>query len=124
MLIAYGFHLGREPYKAGFDSDGTMDTKLADRYLLLLKEGGVKTLTNWKLERIDKGTVHLADRNWNSREVATDSVVLAFGLKPKQELLNPLKQNFEAFFAIGDCVEPRKIYQAVHEGAFVGRAIY
>ena len=92
--------------------------------LQLLKEGGVKTLTNWKLERIDKGTVHLADRNWNSREVATDSVVLAFGLKPKQELLNPLKQNFEAFFAIGDCVEPRKIYQAVHEGAFVGRAIY
>ena len=51
-------------------------------------------------------------------------MVLAFGLKPKQELLNPLKESFEAFFAIGDCVEPRKIYQAVHEGAFVGRAIY
>ena len=91
--------------------------------LHLLKERGVSTLLNWRLERIEEGRVLLSDRNRNRKEVETDSVILALGLKPNRDLLEPLRKSFPEVQVIGDCREPRKIYQAVHEGAFAGRAI-
>ncbi len=51
------------------------------------------------------------------------SVMLALGLTSNQELLKPLRESFGEVYVVGDCVEPRKIYQAIHEGAFSGRAI-
>ncbi len=91
--------------------------------LHLLKERGVSTFLNWRLERIEEGKVLLSDPKGNEREVGTDSVILALGLRPNQDLVEPLRKNFAEVHAIGDCLEPRKIYQAVHEGAFAGRAI-
>jgi NADPH-dependent 2,4-dienoyl-CoA reductase/sulfur reductase-like enzyme len=102
-------------------SDLEMRARLA--LLQLLKERGVKILTNWKLEKIDNGYVLLAGRDWKKQEVPTDSVILALGLTSNQELVKPLKESFSDIHVIGDCVEPRKIYQAIHEGAFAGRAI-
>jgi 2-enoate reductase len=89
----------------------------------LLKERGVSTFLNWRLERIEEGRVLLSDRNGNRKEVGTDSVILALGLKPNQDLLEPLRKSFPEVQVIGDCREPRKIYQAIHEGAFAGRII-
>jgi len=91
--------------------------------LHLLKERRVSTFLNWRLERIEEGRVLLSDRDRNRKEVETDSVILALGLKPTRDLLEPLKMNFAEVHAIGDCLESRKIYQAVHEGAFAGRTI-
>ena len=91
--------------------------------LQLLKERGVKILTNWKLEKIENGYVLLVDRDWNKQEIAANSVILAMGLESNQELLKPLRESFPDIYVIGDCVEPRKIYQAIHEAAFAGRAI-
>ncbi len=91
--------------------------------LQLLKERKVATMVNWKLEGIGEGKVFLADRNWNKQELAADSVVLALGLTPNRELIKPLMESFKDIQVIGDCREPRKIYQAIHEGAFAGRAI-
>jgi 2,4-dienoyl-CoA reductase-like NADH-dependent reductase (Old Yellow Enzyme family)/thioredoxin reductase len=91
--------------------------------LHLLKERGVSTFLNWRLEKIEEGRVLLSDRSGNRKEVGTDSVILALGLKPNQDLLEPLRKSYPEMQVIGDCREPRKIYQAVHEGAFAGRAI-
>jgi 2,4-dienoyl-CoA reductase-like NADH-dependent reductase (Old Yellow Enzyme family)/thioredoxin reductase len=91
--------------------------------LQLLKERRVDTLTNWKMEAIGNRTVLLSDGNRNKKEVTADSVILALGLTPNQELLEPLNRSFPEVQVIGDCLEPRKVYQAIHEGAFVGRAI-
>ena len=91
--------------------------------LQLLKERGVKILPNWKLEKIENGYVLLVGRDWRKQEVPTNSVILALGLASNQELLTPLRESFKDIHVIGDCVEPRKIYQAIHEGAFAGRVI-
>jgi len=91
--------------------------------LQLLKERGVKILTNWKLEKIENGYVLLVDRDWNKQEISANSVVLAMGLKSNRELFKPLRESFPDIFVIGDCVQPRKVYQAVHEAAFAARAI-
>jgi 2,4-dienoyl-CoA reductase-like NADH-dependent reductase (Old Yellow Enzyme family)/thioredoxin reductase len=102
-------------------TDLEMRSRLA--LLQLLKERGVKILTNWKLEKIENGYVLLVSRDWEKMEVATNSVILALGLTSNQELLKPLRESFRDVYAVGDCVEPRKIYQAIHEGAFAGRMI-
>jgi len=102
-------------------TDLEMRSRLA--LLQLLKERGVKILTNWKLEKIENGYVLLVSRDWEKLEVATNSVILALGLTSNQELLKPLRESFRDVYAVGDCVEPRKIYQAIHEGAFAGRMI-
>ena len=91
--------------------------------LQIMKKRGVETFTGWKLEKIEEGGILLSDRNWNRREVPVDSVILALGMASNQELFQPLKENFQEVYVIGDCLEPRKIYQAIHEGAFAGRAI-
>jgi 2,4-dienoyl-CoA reductase-like NADH-dependent reductase (Old Yellow Enzyme family)/thioredoxin reductase len=91
--------------------------------LHLLKERGVSTLLNWRLDRIEEGRALLSGGNGTQKEIAADSVILALGLKANQEMLGPLKKSFPEVQVIGDCLEPRKIYQAVHEGAFAGRAI-
>lgn len=89
----------------------------------LLNEGEIEILTGWKLERIEDGEAFFIDRNWNKKVLKGDSLILALGLISNQKLHQTLKENFNELYIIGDCLEPRKIYQAIHEGAFVGRAI-
>jgi len=117
--------LGKKVTVVEMLGDLALDLESRSRLALLqlLKERGVETLTTWKLEKIDEGGVLLSDRNSNRREVPVDSVILALGMAPNQDLIQPLRENFQEVYIIGDCSEPRKIYQAVHEGAFAGRAI-
>jgi 2,4-dienoyl-CoA reductase-like NADH-dependent reductase (Old Yellow Enzyme family)/thioredoxin reductase len=89
----------------------------------LMKERGAETLPGWKVEKIEEGRVLLSDRKWNRKEIPADSVILTLGLVSNRELVQPLRENFPAVHVIGDCVEPRKIYQAIHEGSFAARAI-
>jgi 2,4-dienoyl-CoA reductase-like NADH-dependent reductase (Old Yellow Enzyme family)/thioredoxin reductase len=91
--------------------------------LSLLNQGGVEILGGWRLEKIEDGKVVVVDSSRNRREIKGDSLVLALGLIPNQGLAQALKKNFDEVHIIGDCLKPRKIYQAIHEGAFVGRTI-
>ena len=116
---------GKEVIVAEMLADVALDLENRSRQALLqiLKERKVKILTNRKLAVIEKGGATLTDNNQDQMHQAADSVILAMGLKPNQDLFKPLKEVFKEFYVIGDCLEPRKIYQAVHEGSFVGRAI-
>jgi 2,4-dienoyl-CoA reductase-like NADH-dependent reductase (Old Yellow Enzyme family)/thioredoxin reductase len=124
-VAAHLASLGREVVVVEMTDGLALDLENRSRVALLrlLKERRVSTLLNWRVERIEEGRVLLSDRNRDRKEVAADSVILALGLKPNQDLVEPLRKNFAEVHAIGDCLEPRKIYQAIHEGAFAGRAI-
>jgi 2,4-dienoyl-CoA reductase-like NADH-dependent reductase (Old Yellow Enzyme family)/thioredoxin reductase len=91
--------------------------------LSLLDKGEVEVLEGWRLENVEDGEVFLLDNNLNRKSIKGDSLILALGLIPNQELNQALKENFNEVHIIGDCLKPRKIYQAIHEGAFAGRAI-
>jgi 2,4-dienoyl-CoA reductase (NADPH2) len=43
-------------------------------------------------------------------------VVLAVGSKPNKSLVEAIGEKFPEIYEIGDCVEPRKALQAIHEG--------
>lgn len=89
----------------------------------LLQERKVEVRLNVRLEEIGAQEVRVADRKGQESEIPADSVILALGLRSNRELLEPLRKEFAEVHVIGDCLEPRKIYQAIHDGAFAGRAI-
>lgn len=124
-IAAHLTSMGKKVTVVEMLGDLALDLEIRSRLALLqlLKEREVGTLIGWKLERIEDGGVLLTDRNWNKREVGMDSVVLAAGFAPNRELLKPLRESYTEVYVIGDCLEPRKVYQAIHEGAFAGRAI-
>jgi mycofactocin system FadH/OYE family oxidoreductase 2 len=52
-----------------------------------------------------------------------DSIVLAMGNRAEDGLYKALKGTVKELYRIGDCVAPRKIDMAIHEGEKVGRVI-
>jgi hypothetical protein len=67
--------------------------------------------------------VEIVDKDWEVRLIAADTVVLALGACSDRRLLDDLAGLGVETYAVGDCVEPRNIYEAVHEGARVARSL-
>lgn len=80
---------------------------------------GVQMLTNAKVAKItDKGVVLE-----NGDIIEADTVVIAVGTIPNNELIHQLEGLAPEIYSIGDCVQPRKAYEAVHEGAEIAHKI-
>ncbi len=88
----------------------------------LVEESNLDVLTSTKLTEIsNKGaTVETGDLK---RELRADSVVLALGFKPESALLDALDGAVPELHAIGDCVRPRNIIDAVWEGFHTSRLV-
>jgi len=80
-----------------------------------LAEKGIKWFTNMKLEEVTKDGAIAVDKGWERHSFPGD-IVLALGLTPDTSLFDMLKEEIAEVYNIGDCVEPRKIRQAIHEG--------
>jgi len=87
-----------------------------------LKKDGALLVTGKRLVGIsDKGAI-VADRFGREEEIPCDSLVLAIGLRPERGLIDSLagEKGIEVF-EIGDCVAPRRILDAIHDGFRVAR---
>jgi len=93
------------------------DVGISNRWIVRknLQKGGVKTFTSTKVERISEKEV-FAVKNGERLTLPADSVVLAVGSKPNKSVAEAIRENFPEIYEIGDCVEPRKALQAIHEG--------
>jgi len=100
------------------------DIGVTTRWAVLqeLRQHNVEMLTKAKVERITKsGAVYT--QNGEERLAEADTVVIAVGAQSDNRLAEALKGVHPEVYAIGDCVEPRKILEAIHEGAEVARKI-
>jgi NADH dehydrogenase FAD-containing subunit len=99
------------------------DLELSEKMYFLkgLKEARVRMLTNSKIEAVTEKGVEVVNKEWQRELIPVDTVVLALGAVSQNALLEDLKDVDVETYAIGDCVEPRTIYEAVHEGAQVAR---
>lgn len=89
----------------------------------LLADHDVKILTqNRVLEIRDEGIIITNKRDGESA-LGADSIVLATGLKSDRKLFEALKDKMPEVYAIGDCVEPRKLINAIWEGFRTARLI-
>jgi 2,4-dienoyl-CoA reductase-like NADH-dependent reductase (Old Yellow Enzyme family)/thioredoxin reductase len=86
-----------------------------------LSEKGVCLLPGvQKYEEITEKGLTLIDSKGQRRIIEADTIVIAAGSSGKIDLYNELKGRVKALYAIGDCVEPRDIKEAIAEGAKVG----
>jgi 2-enoate reductase len=85
--------------------------------LALLEEAKVEILTGSKiLEITDTGTV-TADKNGDKKNLEAASIVLALGLKSKENLASALKDRAPEVYTVGDCVKPRLVINAIWTGS-------
>lgn len=91
--------------------------------LVLLAEAGVTILTGTTITEITDDGVTLADRDGKRSTLQSDTVVLAVGLEPNRGLEQALAGSAPETRAIGDCVAPRKVMDAVWEGFRLARLV-
>jgi len=89
-----------------------------------LSKQNVEIITGVHLTEVTDSGVIVYDRWGTKSDLKGDSVVLAAGLKANRGLFDELWQipTLE-IYAVGDCVEPRTIYDAIHEGYWAAYAI-
>ena len=80
----------------------------------------IKMLTSSPVKEITADGVLLTDKDGNEQTIKADAVVLATGLKSNKKLLNELQKSSADIYTAGDCIEPRRILDAIHEGFNVG----
>lgn len=87
-----------------------------------LREDGIEILTASEVEGVLEDAVEI---NCAGKKglVKMDSLVLALGRTPNLELRNGLKDRPFQVYEIGDCAEPRKLPDAIHEGFYTGLRI-
>lgn len=91
--------------------------------LRLLQEKGVRVLTRTKVLEIADGKALLLGEKGDPAELEVDTVAVAVGLRPNNELFEALYGDLPEVYAVGDCVTPRVVLNAIWEGYRVARLI-
>ena len=82
-----------------------------------LKEAGCRLLFNASLRKIEESSVTVLIEGKEQILSPVDQVIIAVGLKPRNELKEILQTQKIRHFIIGDALEPRRIIEATEEGA-------
>lgn len=101
--------------------DVDMVTRACLTDLLRLKK--IETRTGEKLEEVTTSAAVVADRAGRRAQIAADNVVLAVGFEPNTDLVDSLRGLVRETHVVGDALEARKIFHAVHEGFHAARQI-
>jgi 2,4-dienoyl-CoA reductase-like NADH-dependent reductase (Old Yellow Enzyme family)/thioredoxin reductase len=92
-------------------------------YLDKLKELGIKVMPKVQYDSITPDGLKISDKEGKSVFLTAENIVLATGTLPNRALGEALKGKYLEFAEIGDCIEPRRIREAVEEGIWAAAAI-
>jgi NADPH-dependent 2,4-dienoyl-CoA reductase/sulfur reductase-like enzyme len=89
-----------------------------------LRECRVSFHTGRRLESISGKKMVLIDRFGARAEMTADTIVLASGFRPNRDLIDQLrsKSNVQVL-EVGDCVSPRKVFDAIHDGHLAAKLL-
>ena len=89
------------------------------RYFAWLAEEGIPFVGSCQIIRVDsKGVV---TRNDVGKEDVVTASTIVYGVRePEKGLWREIEYMFDELYVIGDAVEPRSIYHAIHEGFRLG----
>jgi len=115
-------HILTTAYYVGTDLGPTQDITL---YRQRAAKLGITVTTDFHVIEIKGTEVHGIDVYSNESKVFSefDTIVTAMGNQVQAELYFALKGRVKEIYRIGDCVAPRKIDMAIHEGYMVGRRV-
>ena len=80
-----------------------------------LQKAGVAVKTGLTLKGYLQNKVICTDRTGEEQKIDADSVVLATGLRPRQNVVAKFEGLAPQVFKVGDCVQPGKIYHAFRD---------
>ena len=92
-------------------------------FLERLRQKGVVLLPGVRYEEAWPGALVVGTPDGRTRTLEADTLVLAAGSVPDTSLYEGLKGKVAELYAVGDCVEPRAIGDAVREGYTVGSTL-
>ena len=100
------------------------DMNMASRYYLLakLRELGVNVMTNKEAKEVTSEGMIVESRG-KKQTIEADTVILAVGSRSNKKLKEELEGKVAELYAIGDCVKPGKILEAIHGGSHIARLI-
>jgi 2,4-dienoyl-CoA reductase-like NADH-dependent reductase (Old Yellow Enzyme family)/thioredoxin reductase len=81
-------------------------------------EKSVRLETRVKCTRVTEGGVFAVNEKGEERFYEADTILLAVGLKPRTEMVESLRNCVPDFCAIGDCLQPATVMEAIHMGYF------
>jgi thioredoxin reductase len=100
------------------ESELALDMEPIARKILLkrLTRSGIKIRLRARVKQFLDGEVTLVDENENDK-TKYDSIVACTGWIPNDDLFRQIRSQFSIpVLRVGDCVSPRNIYHAIHEG--------
>ena len=85
----------------------------------------VSVYTGRRLEKVDDVGIRVADRCGRTTTIPVDSVVIAAGFRPNRALIDSLRTELPEIELLeaGDCVRPRKIFDAIHDGHLAAKLL-
>jgi 2,4-dienoyl-CoA reductase-like NADH-dependent reductase (Old Yellow Enzyme family)/NADPH-dependent 2,4-dienoyl-CoA reductase/sulfur reductase-like enzyme len=86
----------------------------------MMKDSGIQLLTRHRVMEIMEGEVVCEDSTGGMRRISAANVVLAVGWHSKDQLAKDLHSELLDVYCVGDCVEPRRLVEAILEGAKAG----
>ncbi len=84
---------------------------------------GLEVVYGMSVEEISHAGVVAVDQEGKESTFPADIVVVAPKFTPNDSLANALQKRGLEVYSVGDCVEPRRIYHAIHEGHAVARQL-
>jgi thioredoxin reductase len=107
----------------GFGDEGELTTDMegTTRAILLkrIEASTISVMLATKVEEIHEGCV-LVNKGGQKEWLEGEIIVLAMGSIANDKLLLYLGGKVPRLFSIGDCVTPRRIKEAIHEGLWAG----
>jgi 2,4-dienoyl-CoA reductase-like NADH-dependent reductase (Old Yellow Enzyme family)/thioredoxin reductase len=100
-----------------------MSTNYRPFFLGRLREAGVKLITNVKVEEITEKGVRITRVDESQEFFESTAIVLAVGLRARGEFVEDLMGMAAQSYAIGDCVNPASIKEAIEQGFLAGNSI-
>lgn len=106
---------------------------ISTRWIILqeLRDAGIKEITEVRVKEIigngsgngakDSGIIY--EKDGHDRFIKADTVIVAVGYSPDNELQKQIEENFSEAYFIGDCVKVRTALEAIHEGFQTGLKI-
>jgi NADPH-dependent 2,4-dienoyl-CoA reductase/sulfur reductase-like enzyme len=88
-----------------------------------LKDRGVTIFADCKAISIEKGQVTVEDKDRVKRQLAADSVVVATGSCPVNELFKSLRDSVEELYLVGDAKQPGNLGAALRSAAEISLKI-
>jgi len=88
-----------------------------------LQKKGIQAYTGVKEERIVEKGVEIVDSSGQRVLIETDKVILSVGSLPNSSLSRSFEGTAVEFYEAGDCKEPRKILEAIHEGYTIAKKL-